>query len=357
MTKRSMVLAAAAAVAVLSAGCAAVPKGPAGGVTGPVPAPAAPPPSGIAVDPSKVPSASAGTGAIEIAGQGGGRPALSDAVVGAFRTICEPSHMAADDPIVVPGQPGGSHLHTFFGNAAVNAFTTTESLTTTGNSTCNGGIANRSGYWTPSIIDTATGAAIMPDDIMVYYKSGYSGVLPSSIQAPPTGLRMVAGNAKATGPTGAQPYQRAANWSCNAATDSTLHAGIPRGCGPGSTLTAVIRFPQCWDGVNLDSPDHISHMAFGVWGEVFGRNGAGCPASHPVALPEITFNIHYIVPAGGVGSWRLSSDMYSGGDGGYSLHADWWNGWDPAIMSVWINNCVRGFDCSTDFLGDGRKLV
>lgn len=22
------------------------------------------------------------------------------------------------------------------------------------------------------------------------------------------------------------------------------------------------RFPTCWDGVNLDSPDHMSHMAY-----------------------------------------------------------------------------------------------
>ena len=29
-------------------------------------------------------------------------------------------------------------------------------------------------------------------------------------------------------------------------------------------------FPQCWDGVNLDAPDHKSHMAYG-WGQ--GANG------------------------------------------------------------------------------------
>ena len=38
--------------------------------------------------------------------------------VGAFRFICQASHEAYNDPIVFPGQPGKSHLHTFFGNTA-----------------------------------------------------------------------------------------------------------------------------------------------------------------------------------------------------------------------------------------------
>ena len=33
------------------------------------------------------------------------------------------SHTASDDPIVYPGQPGQSHLHEFFGNTDVDAFT------------------------------------------------------------------------------------------------------------------------------------------------------------------------------------------------------------------------------------------
>jgi hypothetical protein len=41
--------------------------------------------------------------------------------IGAFRIICKPSHMAADDPIVYPDQPGRSHLHTFFGNTGAVA--------------------------------------------------------------------------------------------------------------------------------------------------------------------------------------------------------------------------------------------
>src|SRR5205085_7645155 len=82
--------------------------------------------------------------------------------IGAFRISCDFSHMANDDPIVFPNQPGRSHLHTFFGNTGTNAFSTADSIATTGNSTCRGGTANRSAYWVPSMIDTKTGAPVRP---------------------------------------------------------------------------------------------------------------------------------------------------------------------------------------------------
>jgi hypothetical protein len=93
--------------------------------------------------------------------------------IGAFRTICQYSHMAYNDPIVFPGQPGKAHLHTFFGNTDVDAYSTDDSIRNTGNSTCPGGIANRTAYWIPSLIDTRNGAPIVPEKAVWYYKSGY----------------------------------------------------------------------------------------------------------------------------------------------------------------------------------------
>jgi hypothetical protein len=120
-------------------------------------------------------------------------------------------------------------------------------------------------------------------------------------------------------------------------------------CEPGQFVRLTLSFPQCWDGRNLDSADHQSHMAW--------PDNIGCPSSHPVAVPQVTMNVYWPVPAGGNSSWRLASDMYSGGDAGWSGHADWWNGWDPAIEQVWIDRCVRaGIDCSVEMLGDGREL-
>ena len=42
-------------------------------------------------------------------------------------------------------------------------------------------------------------------------------------------------------------------------------------------MRAQVYFPSCWDGVNLDSPDHKSHVSYpiGLY------NDGACPPSHP----------------------------------------------------------------------------
>lgn len=261
--------------------------------------------------------------------------------VGAFRTICGYSHMAFDDPIVFPGQPGMSHLHAFFGNTGVNAYSTAQSLSTTGNSTCAGGIANRSAYWVPAMIDTATHKPIVPSDPIWYYKSGYNGIAPADINAMPAGLRMIAGNMRAEGP------QDMAHWSCRNGTIS--HSDSIPNCDVGDYVTMHIDFPQCWDGVNLDSSDHKSHMADPVAG--------ACPSSHPVAIPVITLNVLYLVrTANEAQNWRLSSDN-TALPPGYSIHADWFDGWNSDVRNTWIENCVRpSKDCNAYLIGDGRIM-
>jgi len=264
--------------------------------------------------------------------------------VGAFRISCGLSHLSFDDPIVFPGTPGGAHLHAFFGNTGTNAYSTAQTLLAGGNSTCNGGIMNRSAYWAPVIID-AGGLPVIPSDAIFYYKSGYYGVPPALIHAMPPGLRMIAGDGRATAP------QDSHYWGCFE-TYIGHFPEIPDGllCGVGSHVQLQIDFPQCWNGVDLDSPDHKSHMAFPVEGQ--------CPASHPIAIPVITVNIHYPVPASGTVGWHLSSDMYDYSQhGGYSAHADWFNGWNADLESVWIENCVQAAgDCHAHLLGDGRMF-
>jgi hypothetical protein len=70
--------------------------------------------------------------------------------------------MSYDDPIVYPGAPGMAHHHTFFGNTAVDAFTTPENIRSKGNASCRGGTINLSGYWVLSMIDTATHKPLAP---------------------------------------------------------------------------------------------------------------------------------------------------------------------------------------------------
>ena len=298
--------------------------------------------AGPAVTASKVPAPAVGESRRRI-GVTSEQPAGSD--VGAFRTRCEVSHFNSDDPIVYPRQPGKAHHHMFFGNTGTNAHSTYESLRDSGNSTCRGGIANRSAYWVPSMIDTATSAPVVPDYVDVYYKSGYNGLEPSEIRPLPRGLRMVAGAAASTA------AQENAFWGCRDQYVGQLDS-IPIGvCSPGDAVLLTVKFPQCWDGVNLDSANHKSHLSTTVAGD--------CPSTHPVALPEITFNVSFPVPADGdTSTWRLSSDTYDETwPGGMSAHADYFEAWEASVADAWANNCVKtGKDCHSHLLGDGRQI-
>jgi len=68
---------------------------------------------------------------------------------GIFLSVCQPSHIAPDDPIVHPGMPGASHQHEFFGNVTTNADSTYRTLRT-GGTTCRIA-ADTAAYWVPSL--------------------------------------------------------------------------------------------------------------------------------------------------------------------------------------------------------------
>src|SRR5690606_21523405 len=141
-----------------------------------------------------------------------------------------------------------------------------------------------SAYWVPPMIDTNTGNVVVSDYMQVYYKTGYDFVEAEDVVTPPAGLRIVAGR-QMTDSTPDSTYRTF--FYCLSA--SSTHLNTVPSCASGDTLVAGVRFPQCWDGVNLDSPDHRSHM------EYSHRTNPGCPASHPVPLPEITIHVWYPV--------------------------------------------------------------
>jgi len=279
---------------------------------------------------------------------------------GALRLVCNVSRMAFDDPIVYPGQPGVAHHHTFFGNTAVDATTTVDNLRTRGNATCRGGTINMSAYWVPSMIDTTTSRPIAPKSLLIYYKTGsWTYMADGSVLQPlPKGLRMIAGDASRSAPGGVGTF------SCMIPSvgndrNGTLGSTIPTTCQSGDEIWMRVKFPQCWDGQNLDSPDHKSHMAYPEgWPQYSSPDPARayrCPLTHPVVLPAITFIVMFTLPANGDTShWRLASDTYSG-PAGYSAHGDWMDGWDPAVSDLWGVECLRKRrDCGSANLGDGR---
>ena len=261
---------------------------------------------------------------------------------GQFRAACEYSHFAYDDPIIYPNQPGRSHLHMFFGNTETDAHTTTNSLVNRGGGSCNGFELNRSGYWTPALLD-GRGNAIVPDAIILYYKSKQPGI----VQRMPQGLKMVSGNATAESFTTSEYL----HWSCGGSGAAYNKTNRIPNCN-GDYLNATIVFPQCWDGQNMDSADHRSHMAL-------VSPHVDCPSSHPVRLPQISILLYF--PSDGfTNDWHLSSDRSGGFNtgNGATLHADWWGGWNDEAMDLWTGGCMHAVkNCSFGQTGTPRQLA
>ena len=247
---------------------------------------------------------------------------------GKFRTFCRPGAVGTFDPIVFPGQPATGHEHLFFGNTAVSPDSTYASLRTTGNSTCDGGPLNRTAYWVPSFRD-GSGRAVTPSVITLYYSTTRAH---AQVQSFPPGLRMIAGYSSQQ--TAAE-NSATRSWRCASSGVST--DTVPTGCAGSDDIIAEVYFPRCWDGLNTDSPNHRSHLAYEVRDPSTGQ--PGCPATHPVILAEITL-IMYLPNVPGL---HLSSDVMGGvaSPSGSTLHADWFGAWDATAEGLWLDHCVR----------------
>ncbi|CAN5184822.1 hypothetical protein BH09PSE3_BH09PSE3_00090 [soil metagenome] len=289
-------------------------------------------------------------------------------VVGAFRFICTASHESYDDPIVYPGQAGKSHLHEFFGNSGTNANSTYASLRTTGNSTCTSKV-NRSGYWMPAMLN-GKGSIVRPNFVSIYYKR-----LPSTSPECqregkacvdlPRGLRFIFGYNMldmSAAPTGE------AYFNCQGPGSTPGHYATiveaAKYCPTGAQLGAIISAPNCWDGVNLDSADHRSHVAYGSYG-TWGYYR--CPTTHPYVIPTFTLGAWFTTDDdlnrsgtwdGTMNSWHLSSDEMMGGKiPGSTFHSDWWGAWDDKVLAMWSENCIdKLLNCSGGDLGNGKQM-
>ena len=282
-------------------------------------------------------------------------------VQGAFRFLCAPSHNAYDDPILYPGQPGKSHLHTFFGNTKADASSTYASLRTAGDSTCNDPL-NRSAYWTDALL-TPAGKVLTPDYITIYYKRPPQGSIYCSppyareCRALPRGLRYVYGYNMQEPAKSSPADQRW--WNCDGPGAvpghyATVAATIAAGCPAGARLGKALVGPDCWDGKNLDSADHRSHMAYAFYDGLHAA--AVCDAQHPVKLPFFEM-IAWYWNDGSIGLARSSSDLMMNLPGGTTAHADWFGAWEDSVKDAWTGNCIdKALSCSGGDLGNGTQI-
>jgi hypothetical protein len=240
--------------------------------------------------------------------------------VAEFNASCKVSHAKADDPIVLPGLPGGSHMHSFLGNNATDAFTTTDTLLKNTGSSCKPD-EDHSAYWIPSLYEGDK--KIEPHGVTVYYGSR----LPDTTKTMPLpqGFRMVVGDAKrqVDTPKGA-PGQF---WCAGAGGEIGRSAdGNWPVCAKTAELTYHLTFPDCWDGVHLDSPDHKSHTGP-------ADSSGQCSGKFPVAIPSIAFVIGYPT-SGSTAGFRLSSGNAS------SMHGDAFLAWDDAALGHRVKDCL-----------------
>jgi Domain of unknown function (DUF1996) len=237
-----------------------------------------------------------------------------------FVVTCRFSHRAPDDPIVFPGQPGLSHGHTFFGNVSTDANSTPGTLRSAATSCDHAD--DRAAYWAPTLL--VDDRSVVPVEAKIYYRRETL----APVRAFPANLVMIGGDSKATAPQSL----RITSWDCGD------HAGVaPTSTVPtcpddrSKALRLSVRFPDCWDGKNLDSADHHSHMAYSSAGV--------CPRTHPVGVPSITLSIQY--PVTGEGHVELASR------GQFSGHADYVNTWRQDSLARLVQYCLNALrSCS-----------
>jgi Domain of unknown function (DUF1996) len=231
-----------------------------------------------------------------------------------FISSCRFSHRAMDDPIVFPGRPGLSHDHSFVGNVSTSAFSTVDSLRSA-STTCQRP-ADTAAYWMPTL--SVAGTPVTPQGATIYYRRRTD----ATVRPFPAGLKMIAGSSRATSPQSlAVTY-----WNCGAQTGIAPSSTVPT-CPDGAraSLRLHVNFPDCWDGANLDSPDHQMHMAYSTRGS--------CPATHPVAVPRISLIYKY--PSAGGPDVTLASG------GQFSAHADFFNAWKQGQLTRLVNSCLN----------------
>ncbi|KAM0499624.1 hypothetical protein ACHAO3_006247 [Verticillium nonalfalfae] len=151
-----------------------------------------------------------------------------------------------------------------------------------------------SNYWTPNLYYESENGKFETvkqlGGMLVYYLQRSDSKDPeyeNGLLAFPPGFQMLAGDPSLRS-FGDTLEQRAISYVCLGVSGPETHQFPSQNCPYG--LRVQVMFPSCWDGHNLDSPNHKSHMAY----PSLVDNGV-CPTSHPkrfiTLFYEVTFQI------------------------------------------------------------------
>ncbi|KAI0450492.1 WSC domain-containing protein [Xylaria acuta] len=278
-----------------------------------------------------------------------------------FTVNCQPLSVQRRDPIISFGSDTSDHVHAVIGGTAFGPSTTNQNAINSKATTCDK-ILDRSIYWVPTLYHINSdgryelvpfqGSAVYYQNRACDYQAGRTScpsIKTNFAAAPPAGLRMISGNKDLRTFNNTDITQRAINHHCLGPIDQETNSLPVNHC---NTIRAQVTFPPCWDGVNVDSADHKSHMAFPAIGDF---NGGVCPQSHPKAIIQLFYEFNF-----DTSKYADRNFVFAQGDKtGYGFHGDFINGWtDQTRLGNAHRTCtgaqgVNAPTCSLNVGSDG----